>query len=82
MLINLLFISNIKKGYPEFVEEQPDCTYVFEWRTSVACVGPATPSVPCGAVDSTTGYQYDLSLLATSDWEAVSVLCHIFEALS
>ncbi|XP_062912676.1 cation-independent mannose-6-phosphate receptor [Mobula hypostoma] len=55
-------------GKPVFLRETPDCTYLFEWRTSYAC--PPFQSIECTARDS-NGNSYDLSSLSQShaNWE-------------
>uniref|UniRef100_UPI003AAAD5C6 cation-independent mannose-6-phosphate receptor isoform X1 n=2 Tax=Centroberyx gerrardi TaxID=166262 RepID=UPI003AAAD5C6 len=56
-------------GAPEFIKETPDCTYLFSWRTALACLPVKTTS--CSYKDD-QGHSYDLSPLAidTRNWEA------------
>ncbi|KAG7460969.1 hypothetical protein MATL_G00204630 [Megalops atlanticus] len=55
-------------GAPEFIRETPDCTYLFEWHTSLACLPFKTTS--CSFNDD-QGNSYDLSSLSLprSNWE-------------
>ncbi|XP_049445309.1 cation-independent mannose-6-phosphate receptor isoform X1 [Epinephelus fuscoguttatus] len=55
-------------GTPEFIKETPDCTYMFNWPTALACVPVKTTS--CSYNDG-QGHSYDLSPLAmdSSNWE-------------
>ncbi|KAM3833852.1 cation-independent mannose-6-phosphate receptor [Diretmus argenteus] len=55
-------------GVPEFIKETPECTYLFSWRTALACVPVKTTS--CSYNDG-QGHSYDLSPLAldTRNWE-------------
>ncbi|XP_030627174.1 cation-independent mannose-6-phosphate receptor [Chanos chanos] len=54
-------------GKPEFIKETADCTYLFEWHTSLACTPFKTTS--CSYNDG-NGNSYDLSSLAlhNSNW--------------
>uniref|UniRef100_A0A3B4B5Q6 MRH domain-containing protein n=1 Tax=Periophthalmus magnuspinnatus TaxID=409849 RepID=A0A3B4B5Q6_9GOBI len=56
-------------GEPQFVNETPDCTYMFTWPTSLACIPVKTTS--CSYSDG-QGHSYDLSSLAmdTQNWVA------------
>ncbi|KAJ0026800.1 hypothetical protein NQD34_017800 [Periophthalmus magnuspinnatus] len=56
-------------GEPQFVNETPDCTYMFTWPTSLACIPVKTTS--CSYNDG-QGHSYDLSSLAmdTQNWVA------------
>ncbi|KAM6964907.1 cation-independent mannose-6-phosphate receptor [Aplochiton taeniatus] len=49
-------------GAPEFVKETAECTYLFTWRTALACVPVKTTS--CSYNDM-QGHSYDLSSLTT-----------------
>ncbi|XP_039980957.1 cation-independent mannose-6-phosphate receptor isoform X2 [Xiphias gladius] len=55
-------------GAPEFIKETPDCTYLFNWPTALACVPVKTTS--CSYNDG-QGHSYDLSPLAleSRNWE-------------
>ncbi|XP_076026629.1 cation-independent mannose-6-phosphate receptor [Genypterus blacodes] len=55
-------------GVPEFIKETPDCTYMFSWRTALACIPTKTTS--CSYNDG-QGHSYDLSPLAmeSRNWE-------------
>ncbi|KAM6915608.1 cation-independent mannose-6-phosphate receptor [Xenentodon cancila] len=55
-------------GKPEFIKETPDCTYLFNWPTALACVPVKTTS--CSYNDG-QGHSYDLSPLAmdSQNWE-------------
>ncbi|KAM4529814.1 cation-independent mannose-6-phosphate receptor [Fundulus diaphanus] len=55
-------------GVPEFVKETPDCTYLFDWPTALACIPVKTTS--CSYNDG-QGHSYDLSPLAmvSQNWE-------------
>lgn len=61
---NFTFIcDNNNQGLPVY-KQYIDCTYVFEWNTSIACgavMGGWT--APCIIKDSFLSYEYDLSLL-------------------
>uniref|UniRef100_A0AAZ3QLR5 Insulin-like growth factor 2 receptor n=1 Tax=Oncorhynchus tshawytscha TaxID=74940 RepID=A0AAZ3QLR5_ONCTS len=48
-------------GVPEFIKETAECTYLFTWRTALACIPVKTTS--CSYQDS-NGNSYDLSSLA------------------
>ncbi|KAL4649143.1 cation-independent mannose-6-phosphate receptor [Arapaima gigas] len=50
-------------GAPEFMHETPDCTYVFEWHTALACLPFKTTSCTFNDGD---GNSYDLSPLSLS----------------
>ncbi|CAL1586585.1 unnamed protein product [Knipowitschia caucasica] len=56
-------------GTPQFINETPDCTYMFNWPTALACIPVKTTS--CSYNDG-QGHSYDLSSLAmtTENWEA------------
>ncbi|AWP20381.1 putative cation-independent mannose-6-phosphate receptor [Scophthalmus maximus] len=58
-------------GAPEFIKETPDCTYLFNWPTALACVKGKTTS--CSYNDG-QGHSYDLSPLAldSRNWEVES----------
>ncbi|XP_054910202.1 cation-independent mannose-6-phosphate receptor [Poeciliopsis prolifica] len=55
-------------GVPEFMKETPDCTYLFNWPTALACIPVRTTS--CSYNDG-QGHSYDLSPLAldSKNWE-------------
>ncbi|CAN9507985.1 unnamed protein product [Ophioblennius macclurei] len=55
-------------GEPEFIKETTDCTYLFTWRTALACLPTRTSS--CSYIDD-QGLSYDLSSLAldSNNWE-------------
>uniref|UniRef100_A0A667ZHY3 Insulin-like growth factor 2 receptor n=1 Tax=Myripristis murdjan TaxID=586833 RepID=A0A667ZHY3_9TELE len=55
-------------GAPVFLRETSDCTYMFSWRTALACIPVKTTS--CSYNDD-QGHSYDLSSLALSsrNWE-------------
>ncbi|MED6270432.1 hypothetical protein CHARACLAT_010298 [Characodon lateralis] len=55
-------------GVPEFIKETPDCTYLFNWPTALACIPVKTTS--CSYNDG-QGHSYDLSPLAldSQNWE-------------
>ncbi|XP_014472689.1 PREDICTED: cation-independent mannose-6-phosphate receptor isoform X2 [Dinoponera quadriceps] len=61
---NFTFIcDNNNQGLPVY-KRFVDCTYVFEWNTSIACgavMGAWTP--PCAIKDGFLSHEYDLSLL-------------------
>ncbi|XP_071630310.1 cation-independent mannose-6-phosphate receptor-like isoform X1 [Temnothorax longispinosus] len=61
---NFTFIcNNNNQGLPVY-KHYANCTYVFEWNTSIACgavMGGWT--APCTIKDSFLSYEYDLSLL-------------------
>ncbi|XP_029607760.1 cation-independent mannose-6-phosphate receptor [Salmo trutta] len=48
-------------GVPEFIKETAVCTYLFTWRTALACIPVKT--ISCSYQDS-NGNSYDLSSLA------------------
>lgn len=50
-------------GKPVFIKETPDCTYLFEWHTALAC--PPFKTISCSYKGS--GSSYDLSSLALHD---------------
>ncbi|KAG5846630.1 hypothetical protein ANANG_G00117010 [Anguilla anguilla] len=54
-------------GEPQFIKETPDCTYLFEWNTALACLPFKTTS--CSFKDD-KGNSYDLSPLSMprSNW--------------
>ncbi|KAK7907744.1 hypothetical protein WMY93_016356 [Mugilogobius chulae] len=60
---------NKQPGQPQFVNETPDCTYMFTWPTAHACLPVKTTS--CSYNDG-QGHSYDLSSLAmdSQNWEA------------
>eukprot|EP00053_Salpingoeca_punica_P018832 m.187042 g.187042 ORF g.187042 m.187042 type:complete len:2205 (+) comp17514_c0_seq1:52-6666(+) len=64
-------------GTPVFVEEMANCSYVFEWQTSAACIGKQKPpaSPLCQFNDPFTGSVYDLSGLTRhgANWRALDV---------
>uniref|UniRef100_A0A3Q2EC35 Insulin-like growth factor 2 receptor n=1 Tax=Cyprinodon variegatus TaxID=28743 RepID=A0A3Q2EC35_CYPVA len=55
-------------GVPEFIKETPDCTYLFNWPTALACVPAKATS--CSYNDG-RGHSYDLSPLTldSQNWE-------------
>ncbi|XP_030577044.1 cation-independent mannose-6-phosphate receptor isoform X2 [Archocentrus centrarchus] len=55
-------------GEPEYIRETPDCTYLFNWPTALACILVKTTS--CSYNDG-HGRSYDLSSLAmdSGNWE-------------
>ncbi|KAM8847361.1 cation-independent mannose-6-phosphate receptor [Synchiropus picturatus] len=55
-------------GAPEFVKETPDCTYLFDWPTALACIPVKTTSC---SFNNGQGQSYDLSPLASDsqNWE-------------
>ncbi|XP_018059825.1 PREDICTED: cation-independent mannose-6-phosphate receptor [Atta colombica] len=61
---NFIFIcDNNNQGLPVY-KHYVNCTYIFEWNTSIACgavMGGWT--APCTIKDSFLSYEYDLSLL-------------------
>ncbi|XP_031437958.2 cation-independent mannose-6-phosphate receptor, partial [Clupea harengus] len=61
----VLFTCDASKslGKPEFVKETADCTYMFEWHTSRACLPFKT--ITCAYNDG-SGNFYDLSSLSRS----------------
>ncbi|XP_056150610.1 cation-independent mannose-6-phosphate receptor [Lampris incognitus] len=58
-------------GAPEFIKETLECTYLFNWRSALACVPVTTSS--CSYNDG-RGHSYDLSSLAMDgrNWVVVS----------
>uniref|UniRef100_A0A3Q4BKI1 Uncharacterized protein n=1 Tax=Mola mola TaxID=94237 RepID=A0A3Q4BKI1_MOLML len=58
-------------GVPEFINETPECTYLFSWPTALACIPVKTTS--CSYNDG-QGHSYDLSPLAldSRNWEVES----------
>ncbi|XP_040919977.1 cation-independent mannose-6-phosphate receptor isoform X2 [Toxotes jaculatrix] len=52
-------------GAPQFIKETPDCTYMFNWPTALACIPVKTTS--CSYNDD-QGHSYDLSPLALDSW--------------
>ncbi|XP_076873911.1 cation-independent mannose-6-phosphate receptor isoform X2 [Brachyhypopomus gauderio] len=54
-------------GKPAFIRETADCTYLFEWHTTLAC--PPFKTISCSYNDG-AGHSYDLSSLTqhTSNW--------------
>ncbi|KAI5090811.1 cation-independent mannose-6-phosphate receptor precursor [Silurus meridionalis] len=54
-------------GKPAFIRETADCTYLFEWHTTLAC--PPFKTISCSYNDG-SGHSYDLSSLArhSSNW--------------
>uniref|UniRef100_A0A3Q4GTY1 Insulin-like growth factor 2 receptor n=1 Tax=Neolamprologus brichardi TaxID=32507 RepID=A0A3Q4GTY1_NEOBR len=68
---NIYFSCNPDRnpGEPEYIRETPDCTYLFNWPTALACVPVKTTS--CSYNDD-HGHSYDLSPLAmdSGNWEA------------
>lgn len=65
----ILFYCDKTERKPVFMKETPDCIYMFEWRTPLAC--PPFKPVDCSFKD-TDGNSYDLSSLShyTENWEA------------
>ncbi|KAJ8009057.1 hypothetical protein DPEC_G00084890 [Dallia pectoralis] len=59
--INFFCDPKLNPGAPEFIDETTDCTYVFTWRTALACIPVKTTS--CSYQDD-NGNSYDLSSLA------------------
>ncbi|KAL6258138.1 hypothetical protein P5V15_010058 [Pogonomyrmex californicus] len=61
---NFIFIcNNNNQGLPVY-KHYIDCTYVFEWNTSIACGAVMGDwKSPCTIKDSFLSYEYDLSLL-------------------
>ncbi|XP_029965640.1 LOW QUALITY PROTEIN: cation-independent mannose-6-phosphate receptor [Salarias fasciatus] len=55
-------------GEPEFIRETADCSYLFTWRTALAC--PPSRTSSCSYRDE-QGRSYDLSSLAldSGNWE-------------
>eukprot|EP00123_Amoebidium_parasiticum_P017322 comp23800_c0_seq1/m.41372 comp23800_c0_seq1/g.41372 ORF comp23800_c0_seq1/g.41372 comp23800_c0_seq1/m.41372 type:complete len:2646 (-) comp23800_c0_seq1:58-7995(-) len=71
----IVFVCGEGVGQIRFVEEKTDCSYLFEWKTSLACTS-VRQSSDCTVVDEVTGAEYDLSPLSRSDgpgWEAEGV---------
>ncbi|KAM4770926.1 cation-independent mannose-6-phosphate receptor [Rhinophrynus dorsalis] len=66
----ILFYCDHNEQKPVFLKETPDCTYMFEWRTPLACL-PSKP-IDCSYKDS-NGNSYDLSSLSlhNENWEAL-----------
>ncbi|KAM8945507.1 cation-independent mannose-6-phosphate receptor [Pelodytes ibericus] len=64
----ILFYCDSANKQPTFLKETSDCTYMFEWRTPLAC--PPLKSIDCSLRDA-AGDSYDLSLLSRLDrnWE-------------
>ncbi|XP_072265418.1 cation-independent mannose-6-phosphate receptor [Pyxicephalus adspersus] len=65
----ILFYCDKTEGQPVFMKETPECIYMFQWRTPLAC--PPFKPVDCSFKD-TSGNSYDLSSLShyTDNWEA------------
>ncbi|XP_011342492.1 cation-independent mannose-6-phosphate receptor isoform X2 [Ooceraea biroi] len=61
---NFTFVcANNNQGLPVY-KHYVNCTYVFEWNTSIACGAVIGDwSSPCTIKDSFRSYEYDLSLL-------------------
>lgn len=58
--VTMIFFFQVLPVYKHFV----NCTYVFEWNTSIVCgavMGEWTP--PCAIEDSFLSHKYDLSVL-------------------
>lgn len=64
--INRFLCDHSKKGSVDltYIQEKADCTYVFEWKTALAC--PPYTQVECSLTGS-DGQQYDLSELQLTD---------------
>nr|XP_020473896.1 cation-independent mannose-6-phosphate receptor isoform X2 [Monopterus albus] len=56
---------DMQPGAPQFIKETPDCTYLFNWPTALACIPVKTTS--CSYNDG-HGHSYDLSPLAMDSW--------------
>ncbi|XP_062406227.1 cation-independent mannose-6-phosphate receptor [Sardina pilchardus] len=74
----ILFTCDHSKsvGKPEYMKETPDCTYMFEWHTALAC--PPFKAITCTYSDG-NGNFYDLSSLSrsslamsSSNWRVVT----------
>uniref|UniRef100_A0A672Q5X8 Cation-independent mannose-6-phosphate receptor-like n=1 Tax=Sinocyclocheilus grahami TaxID=75366 RepID=A0A672Q5X8_SINGR len=68
--LNVSFPFFVLQGKPEFIKETTDCTYLFEWHTTLAC--PSFKTTTCSYNDG-NGHSYDLSSLALhkSNWMVV-----------
>ncbi|CAH2252953.1 cation-independent mannose-6-phosphate receptor [Pelobates cultripes] len=64
----IIFSCDSENKQPVFLKETPDCSYMFEWRTPLACL-PFKP-IDCSLRD-TEGNSYDLSSLSryNDNWE-------------
>ncbi len=63
-MCNLFVFAHVKAG-PTFVDEQDDCTYVFEWKTSLVCQ-TVQAAVDC-TVDDDKGNHFDFTDLINDD---------------
>ncbi|KAM5165693.1 cation-independent mannose-6-phosphate receptor [Mantella aurantiaca] len=65
----ILFYCDKTEEQPVFMKETPDCIYMFQWRTPLAC--PPFKHIDCSFKD-TEGNSYDLSSLShySENWEA------------
>ena len=64
----ILFVCDLDEevGQPEFLHEDNNCMYIFQWRTQLAC----KPQIShCGAVDPETGAEYHLDALMRQDYD-------------
>uniref|UniRef100_A0A3Q3IPM5 Uncharacterized protein n=1 Tax=Monopterus albus TaxID=43700 RepID=A0A3Q3IPM5_MONAL len=55
---------DMQPGAPQFIKETPDCTYLFNWPTALACIPVKTTSCSYDG----HGHSYDLSPLAMDSW--------------
>eukprot|EP00911_Craspedida_sp_UC1_P002414 UC1_evm2s1801 len=67
------FTCGTALGVPTFLEETPECVYIFEWKTSLVCRNhaPADKLVKCDVEGG--DHVFNLASLARTDanWEAV-----------
>ncbi|EGD73158.1 hypothetical protein PTSG_04871 [Salpingoeca rosetta] len=63
----ILFVCDleVETGEPEFLHEDNNCMYIFQWRTQHACKPQITH---CGAIDPDTGAEYHLDALMRQDY--------------
>ncbi|XP_045197868.2 cation-independent mannose-6-phosphate receptor-like isoform X2 [Mercenaria mercenaria] len=61
------FCSDTEHG-PVFESETETCEYVFNWQTPAACPLQSNTGGQCKVVDPLYKYEFDLNVLATSDY--------------
>lgn len=63
----IMFVCDLDEdiGKPEFLHEDNNCLYIFQWRTQAAC---KQPIAHCGAIDPNTGAEYHLDALMRHEY--------------
>uniref|UniRef100_A0A8B9KQH5 Insulin-like growth factor 2 receptor n=1 Tax=Astyanax mexicanus TaxID=7994 RepID=A0A8B9KQH5_ASTMX len=67
----VIFQCDDSPGSPIF-DRKDGCEYVFVWRTSEACPVKRVTGTDCKVRDPRSGYEYNLNLLAGTDYEVKS----------